>query len=111
MIRRPPRSTLFPYTTLFRSDVTVNGQRIKAVAQVTKTGMVFTFDRVTGKPVWPIEERAVPPSDVPGERASPTQPFPTKPPPFEYQGVTVSDLVDFTPEIRAMAEKTIKDFR
>src|SRR5258708_16080102 len=70
MIRRPPRSTLFPYTTLFRSDVTVNGQRIKAVAQVTKTGMVFTFDRVTGKPVWPIEERAVPPSDVPGERAS-----------------------------------------
>ena len=92
-------------------DLTVNGQRIKAVAQVTKTGMVFTFDRVTGKPVWPIEERAVPPSDVPGERASPTQPFPTKPPPFEYQDVTKDTLIDFTPEIRAMAEKAVEHYR
>ena len=92
-------------------DVTVDGQRIKAVAQVTKQGFVFTFDRVSGKPVWPIEERRVPPSDVPGERASPTQPFPTKPPPFEYQGVSADDLADFTPEIRAMAEQAIKNFR
>lgn len=92
-------------------DITVNGQRIKAVAQVTKQGFVFTFDRVTGKPVWPIEERPVPPSDVPGERASPTQPFPTRPAPFEYQGVSVDDLVDFTPDIRAMAEKAIQNFK
>jgi quinoprotein glucose dehydrogenase len=92
-------------------DITVGGERIKAVAQVTKQGFVFTFDRVTGKPIWPIEERPVPASDVPGERASPTQPFPTKPPPFEYQGVSIDDLVDFTPEIRALAEKAVKNFR
>ena len=78
-------------------DITVNGRRIKAVAQITKQGFVYTFDRVTGEPVWPIVEKPVPPSDVPGERASPTQPFPTKPAPFEYQGVTPDDLVDFTP--------------
>jgi quinoprotein glucose dehydrogenase len=92
-------------------DITVAGRRIKAVAQVTKQGFVFTFDRVTGEPMWPIEERPVPPSDVPGEQASPTQPFPTKPAPFEYQGLTVDDLVDFTPEIRAMATAAIKNFR
>jgi quinoprotein glucose dehydrogenase len=92
-------------------DINVDGQRIKAVAQVTKQGFVFTFDRVTGKPIWPIEERPVPASDVPGERASPTQPFPTKPPPFEYQGVSVDDLADFTPEIRALAEKAVRNFR
>ena len=92
-------------------DITVNGRRIKAVAQVTKQGFLFTFDRVTGQPVWPIEERPVASSDVPGEQASRTQPFPTKPAPFEYQGVTVDDLVDFTPEIRAMAIAAIKNFR
>jgi len=92
-------------------DVTVNGRRVKAVAQVTKQGFVFTFDRVTGQPIWPIEERAVPPSDVPGERAARTQPFPTKPPPFEYQGVTLDDLVDFTPELRARALEAVKNFR
>jgi quinoprotein glucose dehydrogenase len=92
-------------------DITVDGQPVKAVAQVTKQGFVFTFDRVTGRPIWPIEERPVPPSDVPGERASPTQPFPTRPPPFEYQGVSIDDLVDFTPEIRALAEKAVKNFR
>jgi quinoprotein glucose dehydrogenase len=92
-------------------DITVNGTRIKALAQITKQGFVYTFDRVTGKPVWPIEERPVPPSDVPGERASPTQPVPSKPAPFEYQGVTVNDLADFTPEIRALAEKAIQGFR
>jgi quinoprotein glucose dehydrogenase len=85
------------------ADVTVGGRRIKAVAQVTKHGFTFVFDRVTGKPVWPIEERPVPQTDVPGERTSPTQPFPTKPAPFERQGVTVDDLIDFTPELRAEA--------
>ncbi|HYE86128.1 MAG TPA: pyrroloquinoline quinone-dependent dehydrogenase [Vicinamibacterales bacterium] len=92
-------------------DITVNGTRIKALALVTKQGFVYTFDRATGKPVWPIEERPVPASDVPGERASATQPFPSRPLPFEYQGVTIDDLADFTPEIRAMAEKAIQSFR
>ena len=92
-------------------DITVDGRTIKAVAQVTKQGFVFTFDRVTGEPVWPIEERPVPASDIPGERAAPTQPFPTRPLPFEYQGVTIDDLVDFTPEIREMAEDVVSHFR
>ena len=92
-------------------DITVNGRRIKAVAQITKQGFVYTFDRVTGEPVWPIVEKPVPPSDVPGERASPTQPHPTRPAPFEYQGVTADDLVDFTPELRAMAAAAVKGFR
>lgn len=92
-------------------DITVDGKKIKAVAQVTKQGFCFVFDRVTGKPIWPIEERPVPPSDIPGEKASPTQPFPTKPPPFEYQGVTIDDLIDFTPALRAEAIEIIKRFR
>ena len=92
-------------------DITVNGARIKALAQITKQGYVYTFDRATGRPVWPIDEKPVPPSDVPGEKASPTQPIPSKPAPFEYQGSNASDLADFTPEIRAMAEKAIQGFR
>jgi quinoprotein glucose dehydrogenase len=92
-------------------DVTMGGQKIRAVAQVTKHGFLFAFDRVSGKPLWPIEERPVAPSDVPGERAARTQPFPTRPAPFEYQGVTVDDLVDFTPEIRAMAVKALEGFK
>jgi quinoprotein glucose dehydrogenase len=92
-------------------DITVNGQRIKALAQITKQGFIYTFDRETGRPVWPIDERPVPASDVPGEKPSPTQPFPTRPGAFERQGVTVDDLVDFTPEIRAMAIEAIKPFR
>jgi quinoprotein glucose dehydrogenase len=92
-------------------DITVNGRRIKAVAQVTKFGALFTFDRVTGEPVWPIEERPVPPSDVPGEKASRTQPFPTRPAPFEAQGLTTDDLIDFTPELRAKALEVVKNFR
>jgi quinoprotein glucose dehydrogenase len=92
-------------------DIEVDGRRVKAVAQVTKQGFVFTFDRVTGQPIWPIEVRPVPPSDVPGEKASPTQPFPTKPKPFEYQGVGLDDLIDFTPELRALAEKAVRNFR
>ena len=91
-------------------DVTVDGRPIRAVAQVTKQGFAYVFDRVTGEPVWPIEERPVPPATMPGDVASPTQPFPTKPPPFEYQGVSIDDLVDFTPEIRALAVEAVKDF-
>jgi quinoprotein glucose dehydrogenase len=69
------------------------------------------LDRATGEPLWPIEERPVPPSDVPGEQASPTQPFPSRPAPFEYQGVTADDLVDFTPELRAEARQAIAKYR
>jgi len=92
-------------------DLVVDGRPIKAVAQITKQAFVYTFDRVTGEPVWPIEERPVPPSDVPGEWTSPTQPFPTKPPAFDRQGFTVDDLIDFTPELRAEAVEGVKIFR
>ena len=85
------------------ADITVDGRPIKAVAQPSKQAFVYVFDRATGEPVWPIEERPVPGSDVPGERLSPTQPFPTKPPPFELQGVTIDDLIDFTPALRREA--------
>ena len=89
----------------------VNGKKIDAVAQLTKTGWAFVFDRVTGKPVWPIEERAVPASTVPGEHAWPTQPFPTKPPAFEQQGVTLGDALDLTPELKAEAQEAMKKYR
>ena len=65
------------------------------MVQVTKMGLIFVFDRVTGKPVWPIEERPVPQSDVPGEKTSRTQPYPTRPAPYEPQGLRVEDLIDF----------------
>ena len=84
-------------------DITVDGRPIRAVVQVTKQGFTYVFDRVAGEPVWPIVELPVPPSLVPGERASPTQPFPTWPLPFERQGITANDLIDFTPELRAEA--------
>ena len=93
------------------ADLTVDGRPIKAVVQVTKQGLAFVFDRVTGEPVWPIEERPVPQSDVPGEQASPTQPFPTKPPPFERQGVTIDDLIDFTPALRQEAMEIVSRYR
>ena len=93
-------------------DITVDGRPIKAVAQITKQGFTFVFDRVTGEPVWPIEERPVPTdTDIEGEVPWPTQPFPTRPAPFDYQGVAVDDLVDFTPEIREMALEAIAPFR
>ena len=84
-------------------DITVDGREIKAVAIVSKQAFTYVFDRVTGEPVWPIEERPVPPSPVPGERLAATQPFPTKPPAFDLQGVSLDDLVDFTPELRQEA--------
>ena len=91
--------------------ITIGGKRIDAVAQLTKMGFVFVFDRVTGKPVWPIEERPVPASDVPGEHAWPTQPFPTKPPPISDQGVTLEDAFDLTPELKAEAQAEMKRYR
>ena len=92
-------------------DITVDGRNIRALAQVSKQGFTYVFDRATGDPVWPIEERPVPQeTNLPGEVPSLTQPFPTKPPPFEYQGVTIDDLVDFTPEIRALAVEAVRDF-
>lgn len=90
-------------------DITVDGRTIKAVAQITKQGFVFVFDRVTGAPVWPIEERPVPPSTVPGEQLSPTQPFPVRPAPFEMQGISPETLTDFTPQLRAEALRLLED--
>ncbi|MDX1385458.1 MAG: pyrroloquinoline quinone-dependent dehydrogenase, partial [Thermoanaerobaculia bacterium] len=94
--------------TLF--DATIDGREVKGVAVASKQGFVYVFDRVTGEPVWPIEERPVPQSDVPGEQTSPTQPFPTKPPPFESQGITDETIVDFTPEIRAEAMEILANY-
>ncbi len=91
-------------------DLHVDGRDVKAIAQVSKQGFTYVFDRRDGTPVWPIEERAVPQSDVPGERTSPTQPFPTKPPAFDRQGVSEDDLIDFTPELKDHAREAIKAF-
>ena len=93
-------------------DISVEGRSIKAIAQVSKQGFTYVFDRVTGDPVWPIEERPVETdTDLEGEVLSPTQPFPLKPPPFEYQGISIDDLIDFTPELRAMAVEAVENFR
>ena len=92
-------------------DITVDGRPIKAVAQATKQAWLYVFDRVTGEPVWPIEERPVPQTDVPGEKTSPTQPFPTKPAAFDRQGLTHDDLIDFTPELRAEAVEIVAQYR
>jgi quinoprotein glucose dehydrogenase len=86
-------------------DLVVDGKPVKVVAQPTKQNWLYVFDRVTGKPLWPIEERPVETGDVPGEWYSPTQPFVTRPPAYERQGVTEGDLIDFTPELRAEAVK------
>ncbi|MDP6535045.1 MAG: PQQ-binding-like beta-propeller repeat protein [Gammaproteobacteria bacterium] len=91
-------------------DIVVDGEPIKAIAQVSKTGFTYVFNRVTGEPVWPIEERPVPASTVPGERAHPTQPFPTWPLPFEQIGMTEDDLIDFTPELRQEALEISENF-
>jgi quinoprotein glucose dehydrogenase len=92
------------------ANIRVDGRSIRAVVQVTKQGFAFVFDRTNGRPVWPIEERPVPQSTTPGEQTSATQPFPTKPPPFERQGVTIDDLIDFTPELRAAALDIVKRY-
>jgi quinoprotein glucose dehydrogenase len=93
------------------ADISVDGRAVKAVIQPTKQCWLFVFDRATGKPVWPIEERAVPQSDVPGERTSPTQPFPTRPPAYSRQGVSLDDLIDFTPQLHAEAVEIAKQYR
>ena len=91
--------------------LTVAGRKIEAAVQVTKMGYIFVFDRITGTPVWPIEERPVPASDVPGEQAWPTQPMPTRPPPITPQGVTLDDAFDFTPELKTEAVAEMKRYR
>ncbi len=93
------------------ADITANGRMIKAVAQPSKQGFLYVFDRVTGEPIWPIVERPAPKGDVPGEWYSPTQPFPTKPPAYDRQGLSVDDLIDFTPELRAEAMKAIARYK
>ncbi|MBM3817841.1 MAG: pyrroloquinoline quinone-dependent dehydrogenase [Acidimicrobiia bacterium] len=93
------------------ADITVDGRRIKAIAQPTKQGWVYVLDRETGRPVWPFEERPVEASTVPTEKASPTQPFVTKPPAFDRQGVSIDDLIDFTPELRAEAITLVSRYK
>src|SRR5215510_9958791 len=93
------------------ADIVVDGKPVKAVAQATKQGILYVFDRVTGKPVWPIEERPVPQTDVPGEKTSPTQPFPTRPPAYSRNGVLESDLIDFTPDLKAAGLEAAKRYR
>jgi glucose dehydrogenase len=91
-------------------DIRLHAKTIKAVAQVSKHGFCFVFDRVTGKPIWPMEERPVPLSTVPGEKLSPTQPFPTRPAPFDRQGLTKNDVIDFTPELHKEALAVLEKY-
>jgi len=91
-------------------EITVDGRRIKALMQANKNAFLYVLDRTNGKPVWPIEERPVPPSTVPGEQASATQPFPTKPPAFDRQGLSDDDLIDYTPELKQRAREIVKDY-
>jgi quinoprotein glucose dehydrogenase len=92
-------------------DITVGGKPVKAVALPSKQGFLYVFDRVTGKPVWPIKETKVPKGDVPGEWYAPTQPIPTKPAAYARNGVAESDLIDFTPELRAKALAVAKNYK
>jgi quinoprotein glucose dehydrogenase len=93
------------------ANLNVNGRTIKAIAQPTKQAWVYVFDRTDGQPVWPIEERPVEKGTVPTEWYSPTQPFVTKPPAFDRQGVTIDDLIDYTPELRAEAVKLVSQYK
>jgi quinoprotein glucose dehydrogenase len=92
-------------------DITVNGQPVKALAQPTKQSILYVFNRVTGEPIWPIEEKAVPQGDVPGEWYAPTQPMPTKPAPYGRNGFSVDDVIDFTPELKAQALQLISKYK
>jgi quinoprotein glucose dehydrogenase len=93
------------------ADINVNGRSIKAVAQTTKQGILYVFDRATGQPVWPFEERPVEKGDVPGEWYSPTQPFPAKPPAYSRNGISADDLIDFTPDLRQEATQVVSKFK
>ena len=93
------------------ADITINGQTVKAVAQPTKQATLYVFDRTNGRPIWPIEERPVPKGDVPGEWYSPTQPFPTKPQEYDHTGVSIDDLIDFTPALREEAIKLVSKYK
>src|SRR5262245_18466879 len=93
------------------ADITVNGKAIKAVALPTKEAFLYVFDRITGQPVWPIEEKPVPQSDVPMEKTSPTQPFPTKPPAYARQAVTLDELINYTPELNEEAKRIVSRYR
>jgi len=93
------------------ADITINGQTVKAVAQPTKQATLYVFDRTNGRPIWPIEERPVAKGDVPGEWYSPTQPFPTKPPEYDHTGVSIDDLIDFTPALREEAIKLVSKYK
>jgi len=93
------------------ADINVNGRMVKAVAQPTKQAFLYVLNRETGQPIWPFEERPVAKGDVPGEWYSPTQPFPTKPPAYDRQGISISDLIDWTPALRAEAEQVVSRYR
>ena len=93
------------------ADINVGGRAIKAVAQPSKQGFLYVLDRVTGKPVWPIEEKPVEKGNVPGEWYSPTQPFPSKPPPYSRNGVSVNDLIDFTPALHDEALTLVAKYK
>ena len=92
-------------------DATIDGKPRKLVAQPTKQGWLYTFDRITGQPIWPIPEVPVPQSDIPSEKTAATQPIPTKPPPYSRTFVGTNDLIDFTPALRAQALENLKKFR
>jgi quinoprotein glucose dehydrogenase len=91
-------------------EITVDGRRIRAVMQANKAAFLYVLDRTNGRPVWPIEERPVPQSTVPGEHSSPTQPFPTKPPAFDLQGISDNDLIDYTPALKERARAIAKQY-
>jgi quinoprotein glucose dehydrogenase len=92
-------------------DLNVDGRAVKAVVQLSKQSFAYVLDRVTGQPVWPFEERAVPQTDAKGEWTSPTQPFPTKPPAFDHQGVSVDNIIDFTPTLKQTALQLIEGYK
>ena len=92
-------------------DIRVAGKPVKAVVQLTKQSYAYVFDRVSGKPVWPIEERPVPQNGVAGEWTSPTQPFPSRPAAFDRVGITADDLIDFTPDLRRQAIEALQPYR
>jgi len=92
-------------------DIPHNGRIVKALAQPSKSAFLYVLDRVTGEPIWPIHEVPAPTGDVPGEWYSPTQPAPTKPPPYDVQGVTPDTIIDFTPELHQQGLDLISHYR